>query len=394
MMSQKKKIDRIISEKMLNLWGQIPNPDHTFLKRSGRSPCKVLHDLTYVAEVQSAILARESAVLGDPWELICDNESTTDFILENFHQIGMNSLFREIFKAIWYGFAVLQHPMEKINGKWIYRKIDALPSDWFSFTSKSELVPSNAIDSSPMNVEIGTIEKEVELIRYRSSFTNPYGEGLLARVFWHATWLRGDMELWISYLDRFGDDSFIGKMDVADSNKKMEFLNALAEFRSSGAIVVEGTSSIETIKADKSGSSALFKNFHEICTQQISKLILGHASALEAQAGKLGNDQSLSVVRQDITQGDKTLIEESINRLIKHLCLVNNIKDEVKFFFTPEKEDENARIERDQKLVAMGFELSEDYIKRTYRFGDGDIKKIVPQPVTNFAEGSENGKKL
>ncbi|MGL4561945.1 MAG: phage portal protein family protein [Brevinema sp.] len=385
MTNTNRKIDRVISEKLLQLWRQIPNPDRAFLSRNGRSPYQVLHDLSYTAEVQSAILARESAVLGDPWEVICDSPSA-DFIRENLKQIDINSIFREIFKSVWYGYAVLQHPMEKINGKWIYTKINALPSDWFSFKSIGELIPTNHTDTSPINTLMGDLEKEVELVQYRPSFENPYGEGLLARVFWHATWIRGDMELWISYLDRFGDDSVIGRIDIADDKKKFQFLQAIADFKSSGAIVIEGTDSVDTIKTDKSGSSSLFKNFHEICSQQISKLILGHASALEAQTGKLGNDESLSVVRQDITQGDKSLIQETINRLIKHLCLVNNIKDEVRFFFTPEKEDEKARIERDQKLFAIGYEFSEEYIRKTYRFAEDEIKKLVPQSITNFSE--------
>ena len=393
MKDPKNQLDKIKSLKLLALWGDLPNPDHRFLSQHGRSPHVILRDLTYSPEIQSAILARESAVIGDPWQIISDSDAISELILDNLNQLGMNKVFREIFQAIWYGYTVLQHPMEKINGTWFYAKIDSLPSDWFSFTAQGELVPSNHTDTSPLNTRIGDIEKEVELVQYRPSFINPYGESLLARVFWSATWIRGNMDLWISYIDRFGDDSILGKLEVADDQKKNDFLIALTEFRSSGAMVVEGSDEVEILKTDKSSSSALFKGFHEICVQQVSKLVLGHASALEAQAGKLGNDQSLSIVRQDITQDDKSIVEEVINRLIQHFCLINNIKDKVFFSFMPEKEDERQRIERDQKLVDMGFELSEEYICKAYKFGEGDIKKAITPPVTNFSEDSENGKK-
>ncbi|MGL5956800.1 MAG: phage portal protein family protein [Brevinema sp.] len=389
----KSKIEQLKSTKLLQLWGQIPNPDYKFLSKNGRSAHGILQNLTYIPEIQATILARESAVIGDPWEVVADSQNLTDFVLENLKQIGANTLFRNIFHGIWYGYTVLEHPMEKINGKWMYTRINSLMSDWFCFNAQGELVPSNHQDMSPLNLRIGDLEKEVELVQYRPTFANPYGESLLARVFWHATWLRGDMELWISYLDRFGDDSIIGKMDVADERRKLQMLEAITQFKSSGAVVLEGTDSVEVLKTDKANSSALFKNFYDICNQQISKLILGHASALEAQAGKLGNDQSLSIVRQDITQDDKTLIEEVVNRLIKHLCLVNRIKETVKFAFTPEKEDEKQKIERDQKLVEMGFELSEDYIRKTYRFGNDELKKAPIPNIPSFSEGVENGKK-
>lgn len=389
------KLQNIKSMKLLSLWGQLPNPDYAFLTKNGRSHHKVLSELTYTAEIQSAILARESAVMGDPWEVICDDEYISKFILDNFNQIGMNSIFRNIFHGIWYGYTILEHPMEKVNGKWVYSKIHSLPSDWFSFNGQGQLIPSNHTDTSPMNITIGDIEKEVELVQYRPTLINPYGEGLLSRVFWFATWIRGGLDLWISYLDRFGDDSVVAKVDIANDDKKVALLHAIAEYKSSGAIVIEGTDELETIQTDKTGSSALFKDFHTLCTEQINKLILGHASALEGQAGKLGNDQSLSIVRQDITQDDKTLIEEVVNRLIRHLCSVNGINEKITFFFSPEKEDERARIERDEKLVAMGFEFSEDYIRKAYRFGDSDLKKVatLQQPTSQFSEGFENGKK-
>ncbi|MGL4562809.1 MAG: hypothetical protein ACRCVW_03030, partial [Brevinema sp.] len=46
MINNNKKIDRVISEKLLQLWGQIPNPDRAFLSRNGRSPYQVLNDLS------------------------------------------------------------------------------------------------------------------------------------------------------------------------------------------------------------------------------------------------------------------------------------------------------------------------------------------------------------
>jgi len=396
------QIERMTTRKLLQFWSKLPNPTASFFRQYGVNEHTALRDIAYSAEVQSAILARESAVVGDEWQIIGDNDTIVEFVRENLEEIKINHSFREIFNAIWFGFTVLQHPMEKINGKWIYTKINSLPSDWFSFSGQGELLPADSFqDLSPLNVSIGDIEKECELVQYRPSFINPYGESQLARVFWSATLIKGNLHMWSSFIDRFGDDSLIAKADMVSESEKQGLMQAITDFRSSGGIVLENTQSLEVLNTNKNASALLFKSFYEVCTQQISKLILGHASALDAQAGKLGNDEALSIVRQDITQDDKTLITETINRLIKHLCLVNGFSDIPKFMWVPEREDEKQKIERDKMIVAMGFELSEEYMRKAYRLDECDLRRLplersrIPtkrEAPMEFAEGSPRKK--
>ncbi|SFB75363.1 Protein of unknown function [Brevinema andersonii] len=83
------------------------------------------------------------------------------------------------------------------------------------------------------------------------------------------------MELWASYVDRFGDDSILARTELSSPQKRQEMLNAIKEFRSSGGMVVGGGDSFEVLKTEKNGTNTLFKSFHEACAQQISKMILG-----------------------------------------------------------------------------------------------------------------------
>jgi len=388
-MRKANNIERLTTSKLLNYWSKLPNPSHAFFRKHEVDERTALRDISYSAEVQSAVLARESAVVGDTWDIIGEKEEIVNFIKNNFKDIKINHIFREIFSAIWFGYTVLQHPMEKINGKWTYIKINSLPSNWFAFSPQGELIPSNNMDMTPMNTIIGDIEKECELVQYRESFVNPYGESQLARVFWSATYIMGNLHMWSSFIDRFGDDSLIAKADMVGDNEKMGLMQAISDFRSSGGIVLENTQSLEVLNTNKNASALLFKSFHEVCTQQISKLILGHASALEAQAGKLGNDEALSIVRGDITQDDKVLIADTMNRLIKHLCLVNNFSEIPQFEWVAEREDEKQKIDRDKIIADMGFVFSEEYIRKAYRFGESDIRKqeIKQEVPMEFAEG-------
>ncbi|MGL4367646.1 MAG: phage portal protein family protein [Brevinemataceae bacterium] len=366
------------TRKILQVWGDIPNPTEEFFYRNGVQPHRALRDITYTPEIEAAIIAREAAVVGDRWQIVGENSDITELVKNNIMQIRPTKIIRSIMESIWYGFTVLEHPMICKDGKWFFEKISSLPCEWFRFNEHQELIVSpnleefGDISSVFKHENIGDLSKEGELVQYRSSYLNPYGESQLARVFWSATWLRGDMELWANYIDRFGDDSILARTEVSSPEKRQELLQAIIDFRSSGGMVVEGTDEFSLIKSDKSSSAELFKSFHEVCVNQINKLILGHSSALDSTQGKLGNDQGLSLVRKDITNDDKNIIAETMNRMIQHLCLVNNW-DIVRFVWAPEENDESMRIIRDQKIVEMGFQLTESYIRKAYNFDTDDI---------------------
>ncbi|MGL4560824.1 MAG: phage portal protein family protein [Brevinema sp.] len=368
------------TRKILQVWGDLPNPTDEFFQKNGAHPQKALRDMTYIPEIEAAIIAREAAIIGDQWQIVGNNKEIVDKITNNLADIRPTVIFRSIMESIWYGFTVLEHPMIKQDGCWFFEQINSLPSEWFRFNEEKELVISSNLNTfvdtvSPFkHKNIGELEKEGELVQYRTSYANPYGESQLARVFWSATWLRGGMELWANYIDRFGDDSIVARTEISSPQKRQELLQAILDFRSSGGMVVEGTDDFSLLKSEKATSSELFKQFHDVCVQQINKLILGHSSALDSTPGKLGNETNISLVRQDITDDDKNLIAEVMNRLIKHLCLVNRW-DFCQFIWSPEKELESSRIERDLKIIQMGFSLSDEYIRKTYNFSEDDIKK-------------------
>lgn len=251
MVPERNRIQVLASQRMLGYWSSIPNPNGEFFWKAGVSPYRALKDITFVPEVEAAVIAREAAVIGDEFQIVGEDEHIVDFVKENLLNVNPRRVFRSIYEAVWYGFAVLQHPMVKLEGKWRYELIEALPGDWFSFTSSRELVPYNDFAAQPFILDIGNPAKDGELVQYRSSFINPYGESQLARVFWAATWLRGDMEYWVNYITRFGDDSILASSEVSSPQKREELRRAVAEFRASGGMIVDGTDKFEILKTEK-----------------------------------------------------------------------------------------------------------------------------------------------
>lgn len=414
-MTRIQKAKDLASQSYLGLWGSLPNPNRDFFKGKGVSFERAMRDVSSLAEVEAAIIARKNAVLADEWQVVGKNDAAAQWITEHLKALDPVYTFNALFDAIWQGYAVLDIPLVREGGRWVYENIQSLPCDWFSFDNNGKLLFSRGEDKSPVNLTIGDLEKEAELIQYYPSFTNPYGESQLARVFWPATWLRGNMEYWSSYISRFADDSILAHTDGANPAKKAELLRAIMDFRSSGGLVTEGTETFEVLNTNKSASSMLFKDFAQACRESISKLILGHASALDSTPGKLGGEDNVALVREDIQQGDKRLIEGVMNALIRHLCLVNKIADAPeagsrrypstqdaygsdipKFIWVPEAEDEKALIERDKKLWDMGVRFSPEYIQKAYRLEEKEFTVTDPTQINGvpaFAEhqnGEEN----
>ncbi|WP_092318522.1 phage portal protein family protein [Brevinema andersonii] len=98
----------------------------------------------------------------------------------------------------------------------------------------------------------------------------------------------------------------------------------------------------------------------------------------------------IELVRRDIILSDKAFIGEVINRLIRHLCQINGIKDYVEFLWISETVDEKFRIERDSKIQAMGFKFSKEYIMKAYNLDSSDLadepKSIIPEFIEEEPE--------
>lgn len=410
-MTRIQKAKDLASQSYLGLWGSLPNPNRDFFQGKGVSFERAMREVSSLAEVEAAIIARKNAVLADEWQVVGKNDASAQWITDNLNELDPVYTFNAIFDAVWQGYAVLDIPLVKRGGRWVYQNIQSLPCDWFSFDRDGNLLFSRGEDTAraPVNLTIGDLEKEAELVQYYPSYTNPYGESQLARVFWPATWLRGNMEYWSSYISRFADDSILAHTDGANPAKKAELLRAIMDFRSSGGLVTEGTETFEVLNTNKSASSMLFKDFAQACRESISKLILGHASALDSTPGKLGGEDNVALVREDIQQGDKRLIAGVMNALIRHLCLVNtkaggrrypsaqdvhgsDIPTDIpEFVWVPEAEDEKALIERDKKLWDMGVRFTPEYIQKAYRLEEKEFTVTAPTQINNTPAFADRG---
>jgi len=142
----------------------------------------------------------------------------------------------------------------------------------------------------------------------------------------------------------------VGKTQKTDEVERGEFESALANMGSAGYIVMDALDEIELIESKGNGQGfKVYADFEKRLEQKISKIILGHADALDSVPGKLGAGQGEEspawMALRDKQQFDGAFLEDVVNDTLV------------------------------PKLIKLGFRDAEKLIK--YRFCFSNTHEIV-----------------
>lgn len=374
-------------QSFLSFANTLPNPD-TILSAKNETVA-MYRPLIADSQVGAAVQARELALKSYEWEFTVDSNDRADLyaldlVRDNFNSenINMAVLHQEMMEAVWLGYSPIETILMNDGKNIYYDKLIGQSSEHFAFDQENRLVflsQNRPLDGEPV-ITSGP-EKAVELVAYRATHRNPYGQAQLAGCFWPAHFIKGDMKLWLSYIDRLGDTPVIIKTASTDKAYRNLLLTVIDDLKSSGGGVLGTNDTVEFLAADKVATSTLFRDFRSINEAAISKQILGHASALDATPGKLGNDNTALVVRGDITESDKKFIEFHMNNLVRWLAYRNTTPKNCPYFRFIQVEDEREnRAKRDVTLTSLGVQFTEDYVGRTYNLKPTDDFRIVEKP--------------
>ncbi|RJR31889.1 MAG: DUF935 family protein [Candidatus Latescibacterota bacterium] len=386
----------------LKLTAQLPNPDK--ILESKGADVSLFRELAYDSQVNSCIVSREAGVMSCEYRIVPAKNNrgadrrAMDFITEQWNALNIERLYRDILEAVWMGYSPIETVLARDGERIVYGIIEGRPAENFIFDNQNRLrfLSENNPTDGDLVVTTG-LNREVELVQYRASYRNPYGEGELARCFWPVHFKKGDLKFWIAFIEKFGTDPLIirSQRSLSDTERG-QLLDMLYEIQSSGAGVFEGEEKPETLGVDKKASSDMFIELVNWADASISKTLTGHSATADSTPGKLGNENMAETVRGDIQESDKRLISGTMNSLIRRLVDLNfQVGNYPVFEFFEEANVQTERAERDLKIYQMGYDLSEEYLQREYGFVKGDVLKrsVVPpvEKTASFAEGSQVG---
>lgn len=367
--------------------------DETLLTRGGGlAGLKIYDDIERDGHVFAVLNKRRSALIAYPWfvepasDAPADVEAA-DLVRGQLAALNLDALTMHLLDAVPKGYAVGEIMWERDGAAIVARQVKPRDQRRFRFDRDQRLRLLTPGDTS-----LGTVMPDRKFIVHSvgSKDGNPYGLGLGTRLFWLAYFKRQDITFWLTFLDKFGTPTTVGKYppgtDKANQDKLLAGLAALAQDTS---VIVPQGMIVELLEADRTGSTDAYEKFCRYLDEQISETVLGETLSTNIDGGgSRAAAETHNGVRLELAQADAGLLAEALNA-----TLVRWIVDLNRPGATPPRlrwevsagEDLNARAERDAKIASMGFKPTLKYITDTYG-GEWEEVSAAPPAAAEVAQ--------
>jgi hypothetical protein len=363
----------------------LTNEDDTLLTRGGAKGLKIYDELERDCQAGSVLNKRKLAVIARPWVVDAASDSAADVAAADLVRSALEALkfdriCYELLDAVLKGYAVGEVIWELRDGKVLPRDVKPKNQRRFVFDEDEQLRMRTR--ERPLEGEELPPRKFV-VHRFGAKDGSPYGLGVGRSLFWPVFFKRQDITFWLTFADKFGSPTSLGKYpngtDKAGQAKLLQVLQAIAN--DAGVIIPEGMV-VELLEAERSGSADTYERLARYMDEQISLAVLGETMTTNAQAAGLGSGQANvhNQVRVELSKADGDLLSDTLNDTLVRWIVEYNMPGaalpKVRRDFA-EPEDMVARSTRDKNLVDMGFEPDDEYVATTY--GEGWRRKAQPE---------------
>lgn len=376
-------------EEFFNVGQALLNPDK--ILREKAISIAVYKNLTYDSHVDSCISSRESGLLSNEFDIFIGSKESNDLkkrdfiidVFKNNEKIEILSLIRYIQHVVYWGYGVTENLIKKDGSYLIFDKIVGLPPEYFGFSIDNELVFFSK--QNPTEGEIVEMDK-VTLIQYRANYSNPYGEGKFARIFFPTGVKKLLFKYASDFAEKFGSIFLYAVTNQTDEQKKKKILEMLYNMLQYSVGVLNSGEELKTVDVNKSTTSAFYTDLINLCNAEISKSILGQT--LTTEQGVVGSQSLGNVhfqVRQEIIEQDKKFVTQYINKYIKKLIDLNFSDNKVypEFRFYEEDLFQKDRAERDRIFFDMGIRFNPDYYCEIYNLNREHFEITEPGESDN-----------
>lgn len=357
-----------------NYIGILPNPDE-ILNKSGNS-LDSYRKLKYDPHVWSCIQSRKSGIQSLDYTVTgSDTHLEQTKLVEHFlEEINLPSLLRDVLEAVLFGWQPFELVWSEVeySGRYLLpTKIQAKPQEWFCYDTDGKLcirAKSGDVTAVPKYKFI--------VASHEASFTNPYGEALLARCYWAVTFKNGGLRFWVNFMEKYGMPVIIGKYTRgATSDEALKLAQTLSDMHEDAVIVSPSDIDINIAEASRNSSTELYLEMINFCNTEISKALLSQTLTTELKNGSLAAAQTHYKIRREIIAADAKIAESFINSIIKLICDINfstDIYPKIKFALNDA--DNTQKLERDLKLASAGVPFKLQYWANTYGIKFTELK--------------------
>lgn len=340
----------------------LPNPD-VILRRSA-SGVDSYAALLYDAHVHATVMSRKANLLSR--EIIIEPyNATLEALIERIDFTAFKNL---TFNAVLYGHQAFE--------------IMYAPSGFAAVPIRiADIAPKYVSYDNQGNVQLRENEDLVlppnKFLSVKSfpSQTNPYGEALLARIYWVVEFKRNALQYWVRNANRFATPTRIGTLsrELASVNEDgtnenlSEFASLLTSLVDDNVGVIPEGNTITQLASDSTDSSNTFRGLVELCNAEISKCILGQTLTTEIPAqGSYAAAEVHASIRREIVEYDVHLTERAIADFLNAVARANNLNETFSVRLEDTEQVKMNIAQRDQILYAQGVRFKPEYYAKTY----------------------------
>lgn len=352
----------------------LENLDDTLKTRGGAKGLKIYDELERDTHAYAVLQKRKLAVAARSWQVDPasdrrDDKKAADLVRAQFQALGFDQVTAGLLDATLKGFSVGEVLWAVDGAQVVARAIRMRDQRRFAFTE--DLALRLLTRERPIEGKELPARKFI-VHRFGDKDGTPYGLGLGHKLFWPVFFKRQGITFWLTFADKFGSPTSVGKYPAGtkpeDQAKLLAALGAIAQ--DAGIIVPEGTV-IELLEASRSGSVDTYEKLARYMDEQISECVLGET--LTTNIGSNGSraaSQTHNEVREELAKADADLLSDTLNATLVRWIVDFNMPGAgyptvYRVFEEPEDLDQRSQV--DERLHKMGYEPeSIEQINETY----------------------------
>ncbi len=186
---------------------------------------------------------------------------------------------------------------------------------------------------------------------------NKCGNGYLYKVALYEIFLRNVLGQNGDFVELYAQPYRVGKTDKTEGPERDKLEQALQQMGSSGYAILDPQDQIEFLETALGGTGYKgYESLEKRCEEKISKIILGHGSALDKTPGELGGSDAVADAIRETQKADNRFFADYMNEIAmdKFRNLGFNIPFGTKFVFKNNEEEqfEQKRKNEANKLIA------------------------------------------
>lgn len=188
------------------------------------------------------------------------------------------------------------------------------------------------------------------------------GYGMLYKVAMYEIILRNTLGFNTDAAELYGMPVRVGKTSKTNEEERGVFEAALAQMGSAGYILMDAMDELDLVETKGNGQGfKIYESLEARCEKKISKIILGHADALDSTPGKLGAGQ-----------GEENPVAQALEdcAVVDHRFLTDNINTEL----LPRLRELGFAIPEDHY-----FEIKNDLEKEELRRREDESNKVTAE---------------